>query len=296
MIRSMTAFASDRGELGRYAWAWELRSVNAKGLDLRLRVPDWLEGLETVLRGDLAKALTRGNVTLTLRVTQSEEAGTLKLNTATLEAMLSGLTAIEARAMDLGVTLAPSCAADLLGLRGVMETTSGDEDIAPVLDRLRKDIGPILAGFVAMRESEGRALAAVMNEQLDRIETLTAQAKSMAVARQDAMASTLQSNLARVLDNSEGADPARVAQELAMIAVKSDITEEIDRLAAHVAAARDLLAKGGSVGRKLDFLMQEFNREANTLCSKSQFTDLTAVGLDLKAVIDQMREQVQNVE
>jgi uncharacterized protein (TIGR00255 family) len=147
-----------------------------------------------------------------------------------------------------------------------------------------------------MRQTEGEALAGVLTSQLDQVASLTEQAAELAAQRKDKMADALRENLARVMDNTQGADPDRVAQELALIAVKADITEEIDRLIAHVAAARDLLGQDGAVGRKLDFLMQEFNREANTLCSKAQSADLTSVGLELKAVIDQMREQVQNIE
>ncbi|MDK3072635.1 YicC/YloC family endoribonuclease [Sedimentitalea sp. JM2-8] len=296
MITSMTGIASAKGDAARYSWTWDLRSVNGKGLDLRIRVPDWLDGLEAYLRADLSKAIARGNVTLSLRMTRGEDAGGLVLNAAALNTVLDALAQVEADAMDRGLTLGPSRASDLLSVRGVLETGGAEEDTAPLVNQLRAEFNDLKKSFVAMRLSEGQALSAVLSEQLDRIETLTAQAADLAEARKDAVAETLKANLARVLDNAEGADPARVAQELAMLAVKSDVTEEIDRLVVHVAAARDLIAKGGTVGRKLDFLMQEFNREANTLCSKSQSAGLTAVGLDLKAVIDQMREQVQNVE
>ena len=154
----------------------------------------------------------------------------------------------------------------------------------------------LIAAFNTMRENEGTQLEQLLQTQLTEIETLMQTAATQAEARKDDMAQTLRRNLARVLDHAEGADESRVAQELAMIAVKADVTEEIDRLRAHIAVARDLIGQGGPVGRKLDFLMQEFNREANTLCSKAQSTDLTSTGLALKAVIDQMREQVQNVE
>lgn len=297
MIQSMTGFASGKGALGPHSWAWELRGVNAKGLDLRLRVPDWLEGLEVALRADLAKALARGNVTLSLRLSRSDEAGALHLNLAMLDAALTALGDAEARAMDQGVTLAPSRAADLLMMRGVMETTSaGEDDPAPLTAQLKSEAGGLIADFVAMRRTEGAALAQVLNAQLDEVARLTGEAATLAEARREQAAQTLRTNLARVLDNADGADATRVAQELAMLAVKADVTEEIDRLGAHVGAARDLLTAGGPVGRKLDFLMQEFNREANTLCSKAQSSALTTVGLALKAVIDQMREQVQNVE
>ncbi len=296
MIRSMTGFASAKGERGAFSWGWELRSVNAKGLDLRLRVPDWLEGLEAALRGDLAKAVTRGNVTLSLRLTRSDAAAGSAVNMEMLSAALEALARIEAEAMERGVTLAPSKASDLLGLRGMMEAGADEDDIAALVAQLRAEMGPLITAFLQMREAEGRALEQVLRGQLEQVTGLVGTATGLAEARKSAMAETLRANLARVLDNAEGADPDRVAQELAMIAVKSDVTEELDRLRAHVVAAGDLLDAGGAVGRKLDFLMQEFNREANTLCSKSQNSELTKVGLELKAVIDQMREQVQNVE
>ncbi len=296
MIRSMTGFASARGELPPHGWAWELRGVNGKGLDLRLRVPDWLEGLETGLRADLASALARGNVTLTLRMARNDDAAPLRLNPATLDAALSALSDIEAAAMERGVSLAPSRAADLLGLRGVFEASPEEDAVAPLAKRLRAEAGPLIAAFVAMRETEGAALAAVLNARLEQIATLTDRAATLAEARKATVAQTLKDNLARVMETADGADPDRVAQELAMIALKTDVAEEIDRLRAHVGAARDLLEQGGAVGRKLDFLMQEFNREANTLCAKAQSSALTSVGLELKALIDQMREQVQNVE
>ncbi len=296
MIMSMTGFAAARGAHGPHSWAWELRSVNSKGLDLRLRVPDWLEGLEAALRADLGKAVKRGSLTLSLKISRSEDTGALRLNTTALETLLDAVAEAERRAEDRGLVLDPSRASDLLALRGVWDTAAADDDAAPLVAQLRSEFPALLKDFLAMREAEGTALAQVLREQFDRVEDLARQAQVLAEARRPVMAEALKGNLARVLDNSDGADPDRVAQELALIAVKADVTEELDRLATHVTAARDLLDKGGAVGRKLDFLMQEFNREANTLCSKSQSTDLTAVGLELKAVIDQIREQVQNVE
>ncbi len=311
MIRSMTGFASAKGELAPWRWAWELRSVNGRGLDLRLRVPDWFEGLEAALRGDLAKAVVRGNITLSLRLTRDDGPGAMVLNPAAMGLALAALETIETEAMARGMTLAPSRASDLLLLRGMFEAgfEAGDDtgdDTAPLLARIKSEFAALVADFVQMRAQEGAALARVLEQQLDRVAALSAEAAGLAEARKGVMAAALKVNLARVLDNTDGAagaDPDRVAQELALIAVRADVTEEIDRLGAHVAAARDLLAKGGgggpgagAVGRKLDFLMQEFNREANTLCSKAQSRDLTAVGLELKAVIDQMREQVQNIE
>ncbi|WP_170418865.1 YicC/YloC family endoribonuclease [Ruegeria arenilitoris] len=296
MIKSMTGFASGKGALGPHSWSWELRSVNGKGLDMRLRVPDWLTGLEAALRADMSKQISRGNVTLSLRVAREETAAELKLNEGAMSAALDALAQAEELAVNKGVALAPSKASDLLMIKGMLDAAAEDDDPATLVEALKSEFGSLLAEFVEMRRDEGQALASVLSAQLDQIQTLTEQATELAERRKEAMADTLRQNLARVMENSQGADPDRVAQELALIAVKADITEELDRLAAHVVAARALLEQEAPVGRKLDFLMQEFNREANTLCSKSQNSDLTTIGLELKAVIDQLREQVQNVE
>ncbi|MBY6042639.1 YicC/YloC family endoribonuclease [Phaeobacter italicus] len=296
-IHSMTGFAAAQGTTGAHSWSCELRSVNAKGLDLRLRIPEWLEGFEPYVRGELGKALARGNVSMTLRINRNEDAGAdLTINEAMLATVLSAMAKIEAAAKVAGVDLAPSTSAEILSQRGVLEQGNTADDPAPIVAVLKGAFAAILSDFVNMRASEGAALKAVLLDQLDEIDTLQSRAADLAEARKPQMAETLRTNLARVLDNADKVDEARVAQELALLAVKADVTEEIDRLKAHVSAARDLLAKGGAVGRKLDFLMQEFNREANTLCSKAQNSDLTAIGLDLKSVIDQMREQVQNIE
>ncbi len=296
MIRSMTGFASAKGELAPHSWSWELRSVNGKGLDIRLRVPDWLTGLEAFLRGELSKSLKRGNVTLNLRLSRDESATELKLNEQALHVALDALVRTEELATSRGVPLAPSKASDLLALRGMMETGGDSDEAGPLVAQLKSEFTGLLEDFLKMREAEGSALAEILEGQLATVAELTERAGQLALQRKDALAETLRANLAKVLGNSDGADPDRVAQELALIAVKADVTEEIDRLTAHVAAAQDLLKQKPPVGRKMDFLMQEFNREANTLCSKSQNAELTAVGLELKAVIDQMREQVQNVE
>lgn len=296
MIRSMTGFASATGALSPHSWTWELRAVNGKGLDLRLRVPDWIDGLEAGLRRALSASIARGNVTLSLRLARDETAGALQINEPQLTAVLDAMAVIESRAMEAGVSLAPSTSSDIVALRGVLEQGSAEDDVAPLSKALLAEAEHLLHDFNAMRDSEGTALENLMMVQLKEVADLTREAATLAQARSAAMTDTLSRNLARVMENTEGADPDRVAQELALIAVKADVTEEIDRLTAHVVAARDLIGQGGPVGRKLDFLMQEFNREANTLCAKAQNTDLTRCGLALKAVIDQMREQVQNVE
>jgi uncharacterized protein (TIGR00255 family) len=297
-MKSMTGFAARRGSGLGYGWTWDLRSVNGKGLDLRLRLPDWIEGLEAPIRAELQKAQTRGNVSLTLKVAQDgggEEAA-FRLNPHQLSAALAALAEIEETAMLAGVTLRQPTTADVLILRGVLDQSQQDQDTAPLRQVILSDLPGLLADFATMRGSEGRALAAVLSAQLDRIADLTASAVREAAARATTQADSLRDTVARVLAASDAVDPARLAQELALLAVKTDITEELDRLAAHVAAARDHLAEAAPAGRKLDFLMQEFMREANTLCSKAQSLALTRIGLDLKTVIDQMREQVQNVE
>jgi uncharacterized protein (TIGR00255 family) len=296
MIKSMTGFASGKGEFGPHSWTWELRSVNGKGLDMRIRVPDWLTGLEAALRAVLSKSLSRGNVTLSLRISRDESQPDLALNTVAMSAALDALQQTQAMAEARGMELAPSKASDLLTLKGMLDAGAEADDPAPLVAQMTTEFTPLLAAFLEMRQTEGEALAAILASQLDQVAALTSKAAELAEQRKDKMAEALRENLSRVLDNAQGVEPERVAQELALIAVKADITEEIDRLSAHVTAARDLLAQDGAVGRKLDFLMQEFNREANTLCSKAQSADLTSVGLELKAVIDQMREQVQNVE
>jgi uncharacterized protein (TIGR00255 family) len=295
---SMTGFAARRGTGAGYSWAWDLRSVNGKGLDLRLRVPDWIDGLEPAIRAELQKAITRGNVSLTLKVAQDEgrDAQAFRLNEETLAAALAALARVEATAMETGLTLAQPTAADVLALRGVIDATAQETDTTPLRQALLADLPQLLADFSAMRATEGQALAAVLATQLDRIAGLASDAQRETATRGTTQADTLREALDRILAATDAVDETRLAQELALLAVKTDVTEELDRLSAHVDAARAHVADPAPVGRKLDFLMQEFMREANTLCSKAQSLALTRIGLDLKTVIDQMREQVQNVE
>jgi uncharacterized protein (TIGR00255 family) len=295
---SMTGFAARRGAGAGYGWTWDLRSVNGKGLDLRLRVPDWIEGLEAALRAKLQKSISRGNVSLTLKVTQDEgrDDAAFRVNEMALQAALAALGRVETAAMAAGVTLRQPTAADVLTLRGVIDASAQDLDTGPLRQALLTDLPGLLADFQAMRAAEGRALATVLTAQVDRIAQLTREAQAESATRATTQAESLREAMTRVLGATEAVDPARLAQELALLAVKTDVTEELDRLTAHVAAARAHLAEGQPAGRKLDFLMQEFMREANTLCSKAQSLALTRIGLDLKTVIDQMREQVQNVE
>jgi len=297
MVNSMTGFAAANGEIDGWRWGWELRGVNARGLDLRLRLPDWIGGLEPAVRAELKRALARGSINLALRVSRDDGVTALALDEAALNATLAALKRIETAALDHNLQMAPPSSADVLAMRGVLQSgDAGTGDTGQLQQAILAGLPDLIADFAGMRAAEGAALATVLTGQLGTIEALVADAMQAANARACDMAQNLRINLARVLDNSDGADADRVAVELAMLAVKSDIREELDRLEAHVLAARALLAATGPVGRKLDFLMQEFNREANTLCSKAQASALTRIGLDLKATIDQMREQVQNVE
>ncbi|WP_444465153.1 YicC/YloC family endoribonuclease [Rhodobacter capsulatus] len=291
---SMTGFASVSGSGHGHDWVWEIRSVNGKGLDLRLRLPE-MEGLEGAARAALTQRVSRGNIQLSLKLARSSGAERLRLSGPGLTAALAALREIEEAARLHGVSLAPALATDLLSVRGVLDQSGAEtEDQAPLRGALLADLDRLLEAFVAMRRAEGGQLGGIIVAQIDRIADLTEQAAKVAEARRPEVAAALQAALARVLDT--GGDPQRVAQELALLAVKADVTEEIDRLRAHVSAARALLTEPGPIGRKFDFLTQEFVRESNTLCSKSGSTALTAIGLDLKHVIDQMREQIQNVE
>ncbi|MFN3937832.1 MAG: YicC/YloC family endoribonuclease [Gemmobacter sp.] len=298
-LMSMTAFASRRGTSAGASWSWDLRSVNGKGLDLRLRLPEGVDGLEAAIRAEIGRRLTRGSVSLTLRLQREGAAHAPRIDLAGLETVLRQIRVVQEAAERAGVTLAPPSAAELFAIRGVADAGSSGEDEAPdeeLRSALLSDLGMLLDDFTAMRAAEGRAIGAVVLAQIDRIADAVGAARTAAAARRDRSAAWLGEMMERVLGTTEAADPARLAQELALIAIRADVTEELDRLEAHVAAARTLIAAGTPAGRKLDFLTQEFLREVNTLCSKSQATDLTAIGLELKHVIDQMREQVQNLE
>jgi uncharacterized protein (TIGR00255 family) len=296
-LTSMTGFADCGGMVAGVGWAWEARSVNARGLDLRIRLPEGFEGLDAAIRSQAAAVLSRGAVTIGLRIGAGGCTALPRLRPEVLAAVIAATREAEAAAAAAGLDLAPVTAADLVSLRGVMEA----EALAPaetpgVRDAVSADVGPLLAALAAARAGEGAALSATITGQLERIAGLVATARDSADGRASHTGALLRTRLEAVLATTDVVDEARLAQELALIAVRADVTEELDRLQAHVVAAHALVVQGGPVGRRLDFLMQEFNREANTLCSKSGSAALTAIGLELKVLIDQMREQVQNVE
>lgn len=292
----MTGFSARQGEAAGQRWNWEIRSVNGKGFDLRLRLPE-IEGLEPAVRAAVAHVASRGNVSVSLRLAPSDGGGGLAVSGPGLAAALAALSEVETAARGHGLALHPTSATAILALPGVVATAPPEPTETDFLrGKLLSDLEVLLHDFATMRDREGAEIGRVILAQVARIAALTDSAAAAAEARRPETEAALQAALARVQTGAPGADPQRVAQELALIAVKADVTEEIDRLRAHVTAARALLASPGPVGRKLDFLTQEFVREANTLCSKSGSAALTAIGLDLKHAIDQMREQVQNVE
>ncbi|WP_298499369.1 YicC/YloC family endoribonuclease [uncultured Maritimibacter sp.] len=292
----MTGFAAAKGALSPWSWTWDMRSVNARGLDIRARVPDWIEGLEPAIRKAVGDRVSRGNVSISLKINRDAEDGGARVNDAALDAAIVTLAQIEAAAKLRGLSLTPATPVQIAGMRGVMDAAPQQDDTTELLSRLTSELPQLVADFDRMRAHEGAELEGIIAGQLTTVETLVVQAEGELDARRDQQAETMRAALSRVMENTEGADPDRVAQELALIAVKSDVREELDRLTAHVAQARSLLTAREPAGRKLDFLMQEFNREANTMCSKAGFQALTRIGLDLKATIDQMREQVQNIE
>lgn len=295
-VMSMTGFAAVQGSFEGWSWTADIRAVNGRSLDLRLRLPD-VDALEAEMRKRLQGRLGRGNVTVQLKLAREDAGTTMILNDTVLLETLGILSHIANAAEAAGVALSPAKPTDVAVMRGVLEVADAqDADTAVLKAPLLDSLSECLDAFIADRAREGESLAEIVRQQIDRIEELTRAATEALGDREQAQKESMRRALSKLLDTGDMPDEPRLLQELALIAVKTDITEELDRLAAHVAAARDLLQTDGPVGRKLDFLMQEFNREANTLCSKAQSSALTAIGLDLKTVIDQMREQVQNIE
>ncbi len=293
-LASMTGFARANGALGVWRWAVEIKCVNAKGLDLRLRVPPGFDRIEAEARARLAKALSRGTVFANLTATR-EGATT----TARIDAALLAEVAAAARDAAERFGLAPPTLDGLLAVRGVVETVDAEDDEparAAAAAAMLATFDEAISAVVAMRCAEGEALRKVLSERLDAIAALTQAADDNPARKPEAVRARLAASVAALMGAARGLDEDRLHQEAILLAGKADIREELDRLHTHVAAARALLAEGGPVGRRLDFLAQEFGREANTLCAKSNDASLTAQGLELRAVIEQMREQVQNIE
>ncbi|MHA6345116.1 YicC/YloC family endoribonuclease [Roseivivax sp. CAU 1761] len=292
----MTGYAAAPGSHGGTEWHWDIRSVNAKGRDVRFRLPEPVETLEPDLRRRVEAQVVRGNVTVTLRLQRRDAGAGAALSDAALETALRAVARVEAHAALQGLTLSRVSAAEILAMVPAASEAEDGAERATLAAAVRDSFAAVFDAYLASRAAEGAALQEVLLGQLDEIAALTRAAGDAAAERAPAQRERLRAQIARLLGETDAVDEARLAQELALLAVKSDVTEEIDRLQAHVAAAREILGGAGAVGRQLDFLMQEFNREANTLCAKAQATDLTRIGLALKTVIDRLREQVQNLE
>ena len=294
-ISSMTGFARAEGRKDSRSWTWEVKSVNAKGLDVRCRVPAGFERLEHPARERVKGRFRRGNVTLALSVSSSKGEAGYRVNHVVLGEMLVTLPEIIKQVPDAG----PPSVDGLLALKGVIEPVEDDitEDAREALDaEILADLDSALESLAAMRGDEGSKLALVLNERLDDIGRLCGEAEKLAETQPQAIHEKLKAQVQTLLDDMTALPDERLAQETALLASKADLREELDRLKAHLEAARGLMTADGGVGRKLDFLCQEFNRETNTLCSKSQNVGLTRIGLNLKATIEQFREQVQNIE
>lgn len=291
----MTGFARVAGGDAQFEWTWEARSVNGRGLDVRCRVPAGFDELEVEARARVAKRFARGNLALTLAVTRKSAASRLNVNRELLMQLVT-----LARELREQADAAPPRIDGLLSIRGVIETNDAEEvDEAHRAARngaLLAALDAALVQLAAAREAEGEALLATLRGHIDEVEALVRRARSSAAASPDAARERLQKQLSELLGGQAVVPPERLAQEVALLATRSDVREELDRLAAHIGQARALLAEGTAIGRRLEFLAQEFNREANTLCSKSSDIELTRIGLSLKASIDRLREQSANIE
>ncbi|SMH60210.1 YicC/YloC family endoribonuclease [Azospirillum agricola] len=288
----MTGFARVDGHGDGFSWTFEAKSVNGRSLDLRCRLPSGFDGVEAVARAEVPKKLARGNVNLTLTVNRSQAVSQLRINRELLAQVLELAREIE------GAGAAPPRLDSLLAVRGIIEPVEEDETEARerVESALKADLAKLIDQLAVNRLAEGARLAAVLNGHLDEIARLVEAAGACASTQPEALREKLRTQVATILGSFPALSEERLAQEAAILIGKADVREEMDRLRAHIQAARDMMTEGGAIGRRFDFLCQEFNREANTLCSKSADVELTRIGLSLKASIEQLREQVQNIE
>jgi uncharacterized protein (TIGR00255 family) len=293
-LSSMTGFARAQGVSGPYAWAWELKSVNAKGFDLRLRLPQGWDAVDAPVRAKAAEALARGTVYGNLSVERQGVVPTVTINEDVLNAVLGAVDKLKGR-----IGAAPPSVDGILGLKGVIEVGEqevGADQRAAAEAAVMTGFASALADLVKARRDEGAALARMLTMRLDEIAALTERAEKAPGRQAEAIKARLAEQVAVLLEAGNRFDPERLHQEAILLASKADIREELDRLGAHVAQAKKLIGGGGPVGRRLDFLSQELNRESNTLCAKSNDVELTNIGLELKSVVEQFREQVQNLE
>ncbi|MGV1014860.1 MAG: YicC/YloC family endoribonuclease [Methyloceanibacter sp.] len=293
-LKSMTGFARADGVHGDTRWYWEARSVNGRSLDLRLRLPTGLEGLEIGARSLAQEKLARGNCTISLNLRREAGKMDIRLN----EASLAQARAVAERARAL-TELKPARLDTLLAMRGVVETVEAEESEeaqGALTQALLAGLATALDDLVRARASEGERLQRVLEKQLALIESLVEQAATASARQPETIAARVGEQVARLTETGSGLDPDRLHQEALLLAAKADIQEELDRLRVHIAAAKELIGSDQPAGRKFEFLAQEFNREANTICSKAYDIEISRAGLELKTVIDQLREQVQNIE
>jgi len=293
-VASMTGFARAGGQMDDVSWQWEVKSVNARGLDIRIRLAPGAEALEVPVRNAIGEVFSRGSFNINLTVTRVAPSTRFSLNHDLLDQLLGVVKEVEGRVKGGTVQID-----GLLRVRGILEAVEdveSDEHKAKREAAMAASFTEALSAIAAARKSEGERLATVLQSQVNQIAELAKRSTMVAGAQPGAIRDRLKAQMADLLAGNANLSEERLAQEAAMLAGKADVREEIDRLNAHVAQARELIAGGGAVGRRLDFLSQEFNREANTLCSKAGDIELTRIGLDLKVVIEQFREQVQNVE
>ncbi|WP_449232343.1 YicC/YloC family endoribonuclease [Azospirillum doebereinerae] len=288
----MTGFARVDGHGDGFSWTFEAKSVNGRSLDLRCRLPSGFDGIEAAARADVPKRLGRGNVNLTLTVNRTQAVSQLRINRDLLAQVLELAREIE------GAGAAAPRLDSLLSVRGIIEPVEEDETEARerVESAVKGDLAKLIDQLVVNRLAEGARLAAVLNGHLDEIARLVDAAGACAATQPETLREKLRTQVATILGSFPALSEDRLAQEAAILIGKADVREELDRLRAHIQAAREMMAEGGAIGRRFDFLCQEFNREANTLCSKSSDVELTRIGLSLKASIEQLREQVQNIE
>jgi len=293
-LSSMTGFARGHGVTGAYAWNWEIKAVNAKGLDVRLRLPPGWDAVEMPARTRASEELSRGTVYANLTVERKGVTSAVKVNEQVLAAVLSTLKGLSGK-----IEAAPATLDGILALKGVIEVADEDERE----DERRAAEAAIATGFdkalaelSTMRREEGATLGKVLSARLSEIAALAARAEKAPGRKPEAIKARLAEQVATLLAASQRFDSDRLHQEAVMLAAKADIREELDRLASHVAQAQKLLTDGGAVGRKLDFLAQELHSESNTLTAKANDVELTNIGLELKTVVEQFREQVQNLE
>ncbi|MDG1437964.1 MAG: YicC family protein [Emcibacteraceae bacterium] len=293
-LSSMTGFGRTQGHFGNYSWVWEIRSVNGKGLDVRMRIPSGLDSFEQYIKNTLKKSVTRGNLNVSLQLSKDDCETDVIVNEDALDKLIE---VAKSAANKHGLPM-PSLDS-LLSIRDVVEIGIKEDDEDEIKARneaLKTNFEDAVKALKASRDAEGDATRTMLANIIDEVERLLNQAEGIAVSQPAALKVKFEEKLSALFDNKQGLDQDRLAQEVVLLATKADIKEETDRLHAHIASARKLLDEKGIVGRKFDFLTQEFNREANTLCSKSSDIGLTNIGLSLKTSIDQIREQVQNIE